>query len=1596
MRFFYRLLEHLERATVFHRMMGFTWVALGVMLLIGGSLYYKMERDDFIERAAQNPRETELAVRDVRREFNSVRIILLKAVTETDKAYRDDLVTQLAEIDGNLATAFTRLKATFRGNPQLLSLAETDLEERRAYRLQTLALLKAGKREAAVQRTVADMSDNQFFVLSRHLDQMDDYAAEQIKTIFLDGKQSFKKDLGQALQFVLAGFVLLVCSAYIFTRSITRPLRLLVERIGSLAAGKLEDAIPFAQQRNEIGEIARGVSVLQDVYRRMETEGWTKSHIAEMSVRLQAASDFATLSQCLLSDLAPLLGAGHAVFYKMNSTRDHLELLGSFACEDHTRLRPTLALGETLLGQCAKENRTMHVDGPAADYLRVGSALGSFAPHSVLLVPIGFADRVLGVIELAFLQPMRAHGQELLDGLTPVVALNLEVLERSDTAQRLLAATQEQAQRLETQAGLLEAQTVALSAQKDELRATEAWYRGIIESAPDGMLVADERGVIMLANPMMESTFGYMPGELVGKSVDQLVQVDGEGGYAALCQHSCDSHGAMGSIAQVGEMSGRHKNGKSIPVEVGLSRLPQREGQGIAICASMRDISERKAAEKDIMFNRYVVENAAPMIWIDIENTQIVYANRTFLEEVDFEEREVMGKPLTDFARGVDMAMLPQLISYLRHTNKPHMYEAQCLTKNRGVIDVEVISFLVFDGERSILVQSIKNITEVKRANTQSKRQAGTMAALINSIPDLIFYKDMQGVYLGCNDAFARMHGRSVAEITNHTVYDLFPKDTADRLTAEDKFMLGQQASARREFWETYPDGRRVLLDSVKTPFWSSDGELLGLLVISHDITDRKAAEEEISRARDLAEAATRMKSDFLANMSHEIRTPMNAIIGMAHLAMNTELSPRQREYLRKIQDSSKHLLGIINDTLDFSKIEAGKLDIEHAEFALEKLLDNVATLISERAHDKGLELVFDVAPDVPRALVGDALRLGQVLINFANNAVKFTDKGEVDIVARVRERMGDEVVVYFAIRDTGIGLTAEQIGRLFQSFAQADTSTTRKYGGTGLGLVIAKRLAGLMGGEVGVESVPGKGSTFWFTARLGVGTAQSTLESALQPAQGLQPQRMLVVDDNDTARMALTGVLRGMTFDVDDAASGPQALAQVQQAAQQSRPYTLVFLDWHMPGMDGLEVASQMHACGVPTMPRLVMVTADEGDAVRKAATEVGIDEVLRKPVSPSLLFDTIMRVMGHKVTRPRGGVQQLLPPTQRYAALRGVRVLLVEDNDLNVEVASGLLLEVGVQLDVAENGQVAVAKVLNQPYDVVLMDMQMPVMDGVSASIEIRKHPTRATLPIIAMTANAQQSDRDRCLQAGMQDFITKPIEPEELWSALLKWTRPQQLNAEVVDASPVVTALEAPLPDGLSHLPGLDVSAGLHRVLGKRGLYLSMLRRYASGQQGADAAIRQALDADDWATAERLAHTHKAVAGNIGATEVQQAAAELEQHLREHAPAAAVEQSLAAFAEKLSAILGALAACLPAQEVSKSLAVDEQNLAQTVQSLVALLARDDAAAVRQLGNSAQLLRAAFPDAYKSIEDAVQSYQFDTALERLQQAAQARGVTA
>ena len=889
-----------------------------------------------------------------------------------------------------------------------------------------------------------------------------------------------------------------------------------------------------------------------------------------------------------------------------------------------------------------------------------------------------------------------------------------------------------------------------------------------------------------------------------------------------------------------------------------------------------------------------------------------------------------------------------------------------------------------------------RDVTEEYALQQSLRDSAALVQAILNTVTDgIITLHADSGKIETVNPAAQNLFGYRADELKGSQLGVLIPQlAQQERPVSEDYLdwsIAAGGVSPPREVRGLRKDHSEFALEMVGNAMVLK-GERYVTCVL-RDITERnrldRALEQrgvDLELAKAAAETASQAKSDFLSSMSHEIRTPMNAIIGMSHLALGTELTPRQSNYIHKIQGAGRHLLNIINDILDIAKIEAGKLTVEHIEFDVQTVLDNVSDLIAEKSAAKGLEFVIEVAPNVPARLIGDPLRIGQVLINYSNNAVKFTERGEVAISIVLQAESDHDVMLYCTVRDTGIGLSKEQQARLFQNFEQADSSVTRKFGGTGLGLSISKKIAELMGGEVGVDSELGAGSTFWFTLRL---------EKCLAPLRklmlsaDLKDKRVLVVDDNPSARMALGGLLTSLSFRVDEAASGQDGLNAIVRADLQGASFEVVFLDWQMPGMDGNETARRIQALTLNCRPRLIMVTAFGREEVIKRAHDAGIEDVLVKPVSPSVLFDSVARILGSVEAG-------LAPPVaalgqgesyEQLASIAGARILLVEDNELNQEVALELLRDAGLVVDLAENGQVALERLGRAAYDLVLMDMQMPVMDGLAATRAIRQQSQFDSLPVVAMTANAMQGDRDRCLAAGMNDHIPKPIEPQDLWNALLKWIKPREPGV-----APPRRQVEAPphvqLPSAIA---GLDMVAGLRRVLGKEQTYLSLLRRFAASQKNAVAETLQVLMSDDHAVAERLAHTLKGTSANIGAVLVQELAAGLEAAIKNRSPRAELEAQLAQLRIPLETLIDHLERELQTDAAGPAIVVSAEKFKAVYNHLMVLLAQGDSEAIDLFDANAGLFSAVVPNHHAAIAAAIRAFDFPSATAHLLEAASA-----
>jgi len=653
---------------------------------------------------------------------------------------------------------------------------------------------------------------------------------------------------------------------------------------------------------------------------------------------------------------------------------------------------------------------------------------------------------------------------------------------------------------------------------------------------------------------------------------------------------------------------------------------------------------------------------------------------------------------------------------------------------------------------------------------------------------------------------------------------------------------------------------------------------------LENEIDNHKRTQEELFLAKEEAEMASQYKSEFLANMSHEIRTPMNAILGLTHLVLQTELNTKQHDFLTKIDISAGSLLRIINDILDYTKIEAGKLEIESISFNLDAVLDNLSNIISIKAGDKGLEVLFNIEPSVPRWLIGDPLRLEQILSNLFSNAVKFTSKGEIILTATVIETVETKVTIKFSVTDSGIGMTQKEINKLFNAFTQADGSTTRKYGGTGLGLSICKNLVHLMNGNISVSSEPGLGSTFTFTLPFEID--QDEIAKGQLMVDQFKEKKCLIVDDNDISRTIFTQNLESFSMQCVAVSSGKKAIEILKNA---DTPFDLVILDWKMPEMDGIETAKRIkdhHA--ITQKPQILMVSAYGREEIIHRAKEAGLDSFLIKPVNRSVLFNAIVDIIGDKNQE----IQYIKSPKRISTRndflkkVRGAHILVVEDNVINQEIVIELLKENGFKVSVANNGNEAIQAVEKNSYDLVFMDIQMPELDGLEATKCIREKGFN-DLPIIAMTAHAMSGDRDKSIQAGMNDHVTKPLDPIKLFETLVRWLpeRDQTDQCVLPDITSEKETSCMSLPDKIS---GISIELGLSRSNGNKALFSRLLKKFYQSYTRNDLeTFKKCLDVgDETKQAEQWIHTLKSVSGNIGAENLQRATIELEKSIKNNA--------------------------------------------------------------------------------------------------------------
>ena len=893
--------------------------------------------------------------------------------------------------------------------------------------------------------------------------------------------------------------------------------------------------------------------------------------------------------------------------------------------------------------------------------------------------------------------------------------------------------------------------------------------------------------------------------------------------------------------------------------------LPANEGRTETLLEDNIESLSRRIAElvadgekgRLALANQKFALDQHAIVSITDTNGVIIYANDRFCEISGYSQKELIGKNHRIVKSGIHP---PEVFRDLWGTIQlGRVWHGEiCNRAKAGYlywVNATIVPLLGPDGEPEQYIAIRTDISDRKRIEAELSEQLDLVEGLIEAIPLPVYMKDTEGRYMRLNRAFELFFAVDRNQLIGKTLLDLLTPGDSDLHLEKDSELLANGGNQTYEAVVHERDGMRHDTIYRKAALTRRDGRIYGLLGTIIDITDRKKAEIEMQLAKEAAEAASQAKSEFLANMSHEIRTPMNGIIGMTELALDTALTEEQREFLSIIKSSAESLLSIINDILDFSKIEAGKLQVEQVSFDLPRVVADTLKTLALRAHEKNIELVFEICPDVPRHVIGDPSRLRQVLVNLIGNAIKFTAAGEISVRAELTASSGMRPTVQFSVRDTGVGIAPDKQQAIFEAFTQEDTSTTRKYGGTGLGLSISRRLVELMDGHIWLESQLGKGSTFYFALNL---TRDAQPPAPTSSHTNLRGRHILVVDDNATNCRILSGMLAHWDVTTTIANSGGAALDELRKMP---KPFDCILLDAHMPTMDGYELAAHVRNRLAITLPMIMLSSgALRGDAQR--CQEVGIAGYFSKPISSEELLAALCRVFDVARHNPQLPANQLVTRHALRELQRTLDVLLVEDHPVNQKLAMGLLEKWGHRATLAHDGQEALDILDHRDFDVILMDMHMPVMGGIETTQRIRTREAESHLPrtpIIAMTAAAMQSDKDACIAAGMDDYLAKPIRAKDLLEKLLAYGgRPEEGDKPTFDYG---DALQ------LADQETVEIIADIFLATWERDLDL----------------LRSAISDHDAASAERTAHSLKGTLATFCADPAMRVAADLETRAR-----------------------------------------------------------------------------------------------------------------
>jgi len=1028
--------------------------------------------------------------------------------------------------------------------------------------------------------------------------------------------------------------------------------------------------------------------------------------------------------------------------------------------------------------------------------------------------------------------------------------------------------------------------------EKQALREAETRYRELVQTVPIGLYSTTPDGRITAANPALVNMLGY-------PNQDSLMAAKAEDLYVSPQNRQREREElAREGIVRGFELQLRRRDGTIISARDTVRAVRDAGDRVLRYEASLEDITEQKRAESETEERQRYLESvlaAVPdaIVTLDAQH-RIAEWNRGAEQLFGYSKEEILGDDLDPLI--TNSHALGEATDYTHNVMEGNLLgpvETVRCRKDGTSVDVIVAGApILVDGKFAGAVAIYTDITDRKRAERQIQERQRYLESVLASAPDAIVTLDAQHRIVEWNRGAEQLFGYSKEEVLAQDLDPLITNSQAlGEATGYTREVMGGNALGPVETVRYHKDGSPVHVILASAPVLVG-GELAGAVAVYTDITDRKQAERELQRAKDAAEAADRAKGEFLANMSHEIRTPMNGIIGMTELALDTDLTSEQREYLTMVKSSADSLLRILNDILDFSKIEAQKLELESVNFSLRDSLGDTMKSLALRAHQKGLELAYRVPPSIPDALVGDPGRLRQIVVNLVGNAIKFTERGEVVLHVGAESESEDETVLHFAVTDTGIGVPPEKQQSIFSAFTQVDTSTTRQYGGTGLGLTISSRLVELMSGRIWVESQVGQGSTFHFTARFGIqkGLKPKTLAS-LEDLKGLP---VLVVDDNETNRFILKEMLASWKMRPTLAEDGASALHTLMQAQEDGTPFALAIVDMHMPHMDGFMLAEL--AKNNPRLGNIAIMllssSGKPGDAAR--CRELGIEAYMMKPAKQSELMDAVLTIFGES-ERQRAETDLITRHSLREERKR-LRILVAEDNLVNQRLASRLLEKRGHFVTVVGNGEEALDALARKPFDLVLMDVQMPKMDGFQATAKIREREAEAQthIPIVAMTAHALEGDRERCVAAGMDGYVAKPLDARELFAVVESLT-PTPDEREWVPLLP-------------ASLAAFDKDAAMKRMGGNEALLREIVDLFFDESRGLLAEIEAGIAARDAATLQRAAHTMKGLVRNFGAEDAANAAQKMEM-MAEEGQLEGVEDTYAALKKEVERLTSEL---------------------------------------------------------------------------------------